>query len=69
MKINAKCLEFAKGLVGNRLPPILFYVLDKKEKISPSGYQTYKLQTNLKDNKLAVYLLMIKYYEVGAPEE
>eukprot|EP00957_Ditylum_brightwellii_P026962 2038277-Ditylum_brightwellii.AAC.1 len=69
MKINAKRLEFANHLVGNRPPPILFYVPDSEKKLSPLDYQTYKLQANLKDKKLAVYLLMVKYYKVGTPEE
>eukprot|EP00957_Ditylum_brightwellii_P091354 6955677-Ditylum_brightwellii.AAC.1 len=65
MKINVKSLEFANHVVGNRSPPSLFYMLNKKEKLNPSDYQTYKLQTNSKDDKLAVYLLMAKYYKVG----
>eukprot|EP00957_Ditylum_brightwellii_P115986 8848323-Ditylum_brightwellii.AAC.1 len=61
MKINPRSL---------RLPlSILFYVLEKKEKLSPSNYQVYKLWTNPKDDKLAVYLLAVKYYKVGTPEE
>eukprot|EP00957_Ditylum_brightwellii_P077002 5852311-Ditylum_brightwellii.AAC.1 len=69
MKINQKILEFATCLVGNRTPPLPFYMPDKKEKLSPLDYQTYKLQTNPKDKKSAVYLLIVKYYEVGTPEE
>eukprot|EP00957_Ditylum_brightwellii_P167696 12766107-Ditylum_brightwellii.AAC.1 len=69
MKTNIKSLDFTNHLVGNRPPPILFYVPDKKEKLSPLDYQTYKLQTNQKDDKLAVYLLKVKYYKVGTPEE
>eukprot|EP00957_Ditylum_brightwellii_P198735 15147927-Ditylum_brightwellii.AAC.1 len=42
---------------------------DSEKKLSPLNYQTYKLRTNLKDKKLAVYNLVVKYYGVGAPEE
>eukprot|EP00957_Ditylum_brightwellii_P029682 2243364-Ditylum_brightwellii.AAC.1 len=69
MKIDAKSLEFANHLVGNRPPPILFYVLDSSKKLSPLDYQTYKLRANPKDKRLAVYSLMVKYYEVRTPEE
>eukprot|EP00957_Ditylum_brightwellii_P202418 15330068-Ditylum_brightwellii.AAC.1 len=69
MKIDAKSLKFVNHLVGNRPPPILLYMPDSEKKLSPLDYQTYKLQTNPKDNKLAVYSLMVKYYKVGTPEE
>eukprot|EP00957_Ditylum_brightwellii_P004091 310820-Ditylum_brightwellii.AAC.1 len=69
MTIDARSLEFVNCLVGNRAPPIPFYMSEKKEKLSPSGYQVYKLQTNPKDMKLAMCPLMVKYYEVGTPEE
>eukprot|EP00957_Ditylum_brightwellii_P042091 3187860-Ditylum_brightwellii.AAC.1 len=52
MKIDVKSFEFANLLVGNRPPPILFYMSE-----------------NPKDEKLAVYLLTVKYYKVGTPEE
>eukprot|EP00957_Ditylum_brightwellii_P061336 4655564-Ditylum_brightwellii.AAC.1 len=42
---------------------------DSDKKLSSSDYQTYKLRTNWKDKKSAVYRLMVKYYEVGTPEE
>eukprot|EP00957_Ditylum_brightwellii_P110017 8391989-Ditylum_brightwellii.AAC.1 len=42
---------------------------DKEKKLSPSDYQTYKLWTNPKDKKTAVYNLVVKYYKVGNPEE
>eukprot|EP00957_Ditylum_brightwellii_P118394 9029887-Ditylum_brightwellii.AAC.1 len=45
-------------------PPIPIYTLEKKEELSPSDYQVYKLWTNLKDKKLAMYLLMVKYYKL-----
>eukprot|EP00957_Ditylum_brightwellii_P126054 9609847-Ditylum_brightwellii.AAC.2 len=64
MKINAKSLEFANGLVRNRPPPILFYMPDSEKKLSPLDYQTYKLWTNPKDKKLAIYSLTVKYYVV-----
>eukprot|EP00957_Ditylum_brightwellii_P076656 5826942-Ditylum_brightwellii.AAC.2 len=60
MKINDKSFEFTKLLVGNRPPPILLYLPNKREKLSPLDYQTYKLRTNPKDNKSAVYLLTVK---------
>eukprot|EP00957_Ditylum_brightwellii_P031151 2360189-Ditylum_brightwellii.AAC.1 len=62
-------LKFANHSVGNKPPPILFYVPDSDKKLSPLDYQTYKLRTNPKDEKLAVYSLMVKYYKVGTPEE
>eukprot|EP00957_Ditylum_brightwellii_P093921 7152795-Ditylum_brightwellii.AAC.1 len=69
MKINTKTLELVDHSDRNRPPPIHFYVLDSDKKLSPSGYQTYKLRTNQKDKKSAVYNLVVKYYKVGAPEE
>eukprot|EP00957_Ditylum_brightwellii_P050911 3861693-Ditylum_brightwellii.AAC.1 len=69
MKINAKSLEFANHLVRNLPPPILFYVPDSEKKLSPLNYQTYKLRSNLEEEKLAVYSLTIKYRKVGTPEE
>eukprot|EP00957_Ditylum_brightwellii_P203507 15334908-Ditylum_brightwellii.AAC.1 len=42
---------------------------DSDKKLSPLDYQTYKLKTNLKDKKSAVYNLVVKYYEVGTPEK
>eukprot|EP00957_Ditylum_brightwellii_P112883 8606595-Ditylum_brightwellii.AAC.1 len=42
---------------------------DNKKKLSPLDYHTYKLRTNPKDKKSAVYNLVVKYYKVGAPEE
>eukprot|EP00957_Ditylum_brightwellii_P037833 2861490-Ditylum_brightwellii.AAC.1 len=69
MKINKKSLEFANHSVGNRPPFILSYLPDTKENLSLLDYQIYKLQTNPKDKKLAVYLFTVKYYNVGTPEE
>eukprot|EP00957_Ditylum_brightwellii_P088337 6728733-Ditylum_brightwellii.AAC.1 len=69
MKIDHKSLKFANHTFGNKPLPFLFYVPNKKKKLSPSDYQTYKLQTNPKDKKSVVYNLVVKYYEVGAPEE
>eukprot|EP00957_Ditylum_brightwellii_P126008 9606918-Ditylum_brightwellii.AAC.1 len=69
MKIDHKILEFANCNQGNKPPPIPFYVPENKKKLRPSDYQTYKLQTNSKDEKSVVYNLVVKYYEVGAPEE
>eukprot|EP00957_Ditylum_brightwellii_P195556 14901098-Ditylum_brightwellii.AAC.1 len=69
MMINHKSLKFANHNQGNKPLPIPFYVPDNKKKLSPSDYQTYKLRTNPKDEKLAVYNLVVKYNEVGIPEE
>eukprot|EP00957_Ditylum_brightwellii_P080921 6155598-Ditylum_brightwellii.AAC.1 len=69
MNIDHKSLEFANRNQGNKHLPILFYVPDNKNKLSPLDYQTYKLQTNPKDEKSAVYNLVGKYYKVGTPEE
>eukprot|EP00957_Ditylum_brightwellii_P126762 9662563-Ditylum_brightwellii.AAC.1 len=69
MKINHKSLEFANQNFRNKPLPIPFYMLDNKKKLSPSDYQTYKLRTNPKDEKSAVYNLVIKYYKVETPEE
>eukprot|EP00957_Ditylum_brightwellii_P051910 3937493-Ditylum_brightwellii.AAC.1 len=44
-------------------------MLDSEKKLSPLDYQTYKLRTNPKDEKSAVYNLVVKYYKVGTPEE
>eukprot|EP00957_Ditylum_brightwellii_P013473 1016827-Ditylum_brightwellii.AAC.1 len=69
MKINHKSLEFANQNIGNKPLPIPFYVPDNEKKLSPLDYQTYKLQTNPKDKKSALYNLVVKYFEVGTPEE
>eukprot|EP00957_Ditylum_brightwellii_P124943 9524779-Ditylum_brightwellii.AAC.1 len=69
MKINAKSIKFVNCSVKNKPPPILFYVMDSDKKLIPLVYQTYKLRTNPKDKKLAVYNLVVKYYEVGTPKE
>eukprot|EP00957_Ditylum_brightwellii_P031155 2360425-Ditylum_brightwellii.AAC.1 len=69
MKISKKSLEFANRNQGSKPPPIPFYVKDDLKKLSPSDYQTYKLCTNLKDEKSAVYNLVVPYYKVGTPEE
>eukprot|EP00957_Ditylum_brightwellii_P056640 4293204-Ditylum_brightwellii.AAC.1 len=69
MKINDKSFEFANHNQGNRPAPILFYNSDNEKKLSPSDYQTYKLRTNPKDEKSAVYTLVVKYYKVGTPKE
>eukprot|EP00957_Ditylum_brightwellii_P045278 3432480-Ditylum_brightwellii.AAC.1 len=69
MKISDKSLEFTNHNQGNKPLPIPFYVVDDAKKLSPSDYQTYKLRTNPKDKKSAVYNLIVKYYEVGTPEE
>eukprot|EP00957_Ditylum_brightwellii_P097766 7445373-Ditylum_brightwellii.AAC.2 len=69
MKIDHKSLKFANQYVGNKPPPIPFYVPDNKKKLSPLDYQTYKLWANPKDKKFVVYNLVVKHYKVGTPEE
>eukprot|EP00957_Ditylum_brightwellii_P070594 5363610-Ditylum_brightwellii.AAC.1 len=69
MKIDHKSLEFSNHNFGNKPLPIPFYMPDNKKKLSPLDYQTYKLRTNPKDKKSMVYNLVVKYYEVGTPEE
>eukprot|EP00957_Ditylum_brightwellii_P066908 5078316-Ditylum_brightwellii.AAC.1 len=65
MKINLQIFETANHTVRNRHLPIPFYVTEKKDKLSHSDYQFYKLCTNYKDSKSAVYLLAVGIYEVG----
>eukprot|EP00957_Ditylum_brightwellii_P122396 9333477-Ditylum_brightwellii.AAC.1 len=60
MKIDNKSLKFASQNIGNKPLHITFYVPDSEKKLSPLDYQTYKLQTNPKDAKLAVYNLVVK---------
>eukprot|EP00957_Ditylum_brightwellii_P124163 9465157-Ditylum_brightwellii.AAC.1 len=69
MKINNKSLEFVNWSVRNKPLPISFCALDSDKKLSPLEYQTYKLSTNPKDKKSAVYNLVVKYYKVGTLEE
>eukprot|EP00957_Ditylum_brightwellii_P180679 13763945-Ditylum_brightwellii.AAC.1 len=69
MKISNKSLKFANQNQGNKPPPIPFYVANDAKKLSPPDYQTHKLHTNPKDEKSAVYNLIVKYYKVGTPEE
>eukprot|EP00957_Ditylum_brightwellii_P091857 6994251-Ditylum_brightwellii.AAC.1 len=69
MKINAKIFEFANCSVTNKPLPIPFYVLDSDKKLSFLDYQAFKLRTNPKDEKSAVYNLVVKYYKIGTPEE
>ena len=69
MKISNKSLKFANRNQGNKPPPILFYVPNNAKKLRPSDYQMYKLYTNPKDEKSAVYNLVVKYYKVRTPEE
>eukprot|EP00957_Ditylum_brightwellii_P080740 6140503-Ditylum_brightwellii.AAC.1 len=69
MKISKKSLEFLNHNQGSKPLPIPFYVDNDTKKLTPSDYQTYKLRTNLKDEKSTVYNLIVKYYKVGTPEE
>eukprot|EP00957_Ditylum_brightwellii_P178943 13631451-Ditylum_brightwellii.AAC.1 len=59
MKISNKSLKFANHNQGGKPPPIPFYVVDDTKKLSPLDYQTYKLCTNPKDEKSAVYNLVV----------
>eukprot|EP00957_Ditylum_brightwellii_P171568 13062102-Ditylum_brightwellii.AAC.1 len=69
MKISKKSLKFANCNQGSKPWPIPFYVKEDKRKLSLSDYQTYKLRTNLKGEKSAMYNLIVPYYKVGTPEE
>eukprot|EP00957_Ditylum_brightwellii_P199945 15242344-Ditylum_brightwellii.AAC.1 len=69
MKISNKSLEFVNRYQGSKPLLIPFYVANNKKNLSLSNYQTYKLRTNPKDEKAAVYNLVVKYYKVGTPEE
>eukprot|EP00957_Ditylum_brightwellii_P198356 15115552-Ditylum_brightwellii.AAC.1 len=59
MKISKKSLKFANRNQGSKPSPIQFYVKDNLKKLSPVDYQTYKLHTNPKDEKFAVYNLVV----------
>eukprot|EP00957_Ditylum_brightwellii_P184456 14048931-Ditylum_brightwellii.AAC.1 len=63
MKKVHKSLKFANCNQGNKPLHILFYVPDNKKNLSLSDYQTYKLHINPKDEKSAVYNLVVKYYK------
>eukprot|EP00957_Ditylum_brightwellii_P061123 4638348-Ditylum_brightwellii.AAC.1 len=69
MNFDHKSLKFSNRNFRNKPLPIPFYMLDKKKKLSPLDYQTYKLQANLKDKKSVVYNLVVEYYKVGTPAE
>eukprot|EP00957_Ditylum_brightwellii_P133255 10161283-Ditylum_brightwellii.AAC.1 len=69
MKISEKSLKFANRNQGRKPLQIPFYVKDSSKKLSLLDYQTYKLCTNLKDEKSAVYNLPVPYYKVGTLEE
>ena len=60
MKISNKSLDFANRNQGNKPPPIPFYVANEAKKLTLLDYQTYKLRTNPKDEKSAVYNLVVK---------
>eukprot|EP00957_Ditylum_brightwellii_P155791 11860501-Ditylum_brightwellii.AAC.1 len=60
MKIDTKSLEFADQNIRNKHPLIPFYMPDSEKKLSPLDYQTYKLRTNPKDKKPAVYNLVVQ---------
>eukprot|EP00957_Ditylum_brightwellii_P109594 8359061-Ditylum_brightwellii.AAC.1 len=68
MKISDKSLKFANRNQGGKPPPIPFYIKEAK-KLGPTDYQNYRLRTNPKDEKSAVYNLPVSYYKVGSPEE
>eukprot|EP00957_Ditylum_brightwellii_P083289 6332810-Ditylum_brightwellii.AAC.1 len=69
IKIDLRSLKVTNHTSRNRPLHIPFYVLKKKEKVSPSDYQVYKLCTNPKDKKSVVFSLMVGIYKVGTPEE
>eukprot|EP00957_Ditylum_brightwellii_P006721 510629-Ditylum_brightwellii.AAC.1 len=69
MKNSEKSLEFANRKQESKPLPILFYMKDDSKKLSQLDYQTYKLHTDPKDEKSAVYKLVVAYYKVGTPEE
>eukprot|EP00957_Ditylum_brightwellii_P014500 1091751-Ditylum_brightwellii.AAC.1 len=69
MKIDTKTLEFKNQNIGNKHLSNPFYAPGSEKKLSPLDYQTYKLRTNPKDKKSAVYNLVVKYYKAGTPEE
>eukprot|EP00957_Ditylum_brightwellii_P034239 2596413-Ditylum_brightwellii.AAC.1 len=69
MKISEKSLKFVIRNQGSNPLPTPFYVKDDSKKLTLSDYQTYKLRTNQKDEKSTVCNLVVKYYEVGTPEE
>eukprot|EP00957_Ditylum_brightwellii_P087724 6680356-Ditylum_brightwellii.AAC.1 len=69
MKINLRSLKVASHMARNRHQHIPLCLKEKKEKMSPSNYQVYKLCTNLKDKKSAVSLLTVGIYKVGVLEE
>eukprot|EP00957_Ditylum_brightwellii_P210593 15365162-Ditylum_brightwellii.AAC.1 len=51
--------QVANCSVRKRPLCIPLYIPEKKEKLNPSDYQVYKLQTNPKDKTLAMYSLMV----------
>eukprot|EP00957_Ditylum_brightwellii_P066656 5058459-Ditylum_brightwellii.AAC.1 len=69
MKIDNKSLKFANRNFRNKPLPIPFYMPNSEKTLSPLEYQIYKLRTNPKDKKSAVYNLVVKYYKVGTSEE
>eukprot|EP00957_Ditylum_brightwellii_P145358 11069934-Ditylum_brightwellii.AAC.1 len=69
MKIDNNSLKFANQNLRKKPLPIAFYMPDSEKKLSPLDYQIYKLRTNPKDKKLAMYNLVVKYYKVGTYEE
>eukprot|EP00957_Ditylum_brightwellii_P126077 9611238-Ditylum_brightwellii.AAC.1 len=69
MKINLRSFEATDHMLGNRMVHISFYIMEKKTKLNPLDYQVYKLHTNQKDEKYAMYLLTVGIYEAGILEE
>eukprot|EP00957_Ditylum_brightwellii_P037660 2847872-Ditylum_brightwellii.AAC.1 len=69
MKFSNKSLKIANCNQGNKPLPILFYVPDNEKKLSLLYYQTYKLHTNPKDEKSAVYNFVVENYKIGTLEE
>eukprot|EP00957_Ditylum_brightwellii_P104072 7929009-Ditylum_brightwellii.AAC.1 len=67
MTINLRNLERTNQTMANKLAPIPFFVT--KNKLSPLDYQVYKLRTNPKNERSAVYSLTVGIYKVETPEE
>eukprot|EP00957_Ditylum_brightwellii_P139656 10643530-Ditylum_brightwellii.AAC.1 len=64
MQINLRSPKATNCMAGNRHLSIPFYVIEKKDKLSLSEYQVYKLCTNPNDKKSMVHLLTVEIYDV-----
>eukprot|EP00957_Ditylum_brightwellii_P169846 12927589-Ditylum_brightwellii.AAC.1 len=61
MKLALSNLERAKQMMTSKLPPIPFFVLEKTDIMIPLDCQVYKLHTKPRDEKSAVYLLVVGF--------